>query len=159
VEAVLFIGVQGAGKSTFFVERFFHTHVRISLDLLRTRRRERLLLEVCLAAQQRFVVDNTSTRREERQRYIELAQAAGFRVIGYWFDVPLGDALARNARREGRHLVPAKGVAGTWKRLEPPSLDEGFAELWRVRVLGPGRYEVEQLSLAAAGQPERPNQQ
>lgn len=43
-EAVIFVGVQGSGKSTFYRERFFDTHVRINLDMLRTRLKEQLLL-------------------------------------------------------------------------------------------------------------------
>jgi hypothetical protein len=39
VEAVIYIGLQGAGKSTFCRERLFHTHVRLSLDMLKTRHR------------------------------------------------------------------------------------------------------------------------
>jgi hypothetical protein len=30
MEAVLFVGIQGAGKSTFYLQRFFDTHVRIT---------------------------------------------------------------------------------------------------------------------------------
>lgn len=48
MEAVLFIGVQASGKSTFYRERFFSSHVRINLDMLKTRHREKRLLEVCL---------------------------------------------------------------------------------------------------------------
>lgn len=39
MEAVIFIGIQGAGQSSFYKERFFQTHVRSNLDMLRTRRR------------------------------------------------------------------------------------------------------------------------
>ena len=66
MEAVLFIGIPGSGKSSFFKERFFSTHVRISLDLLRTRHREELLLEACLGTEQRFVIDNTNPTTSER---------------------------------------------------------------------------------------------
>ena len=34
MEAVIFIGIQGTGKSSFYREQFFHTHVRINSDLL-----------------------------------------------------------------------------------------------------------------------------
>jgi predicted kinase len=40
MEAVILIGVQGGGKTSFFREHFLHTHVRISLDVLRKRHRE-----------------------------------------------------------------------------------------------------------------------
>jgi predicted kinase len=72
METVLLIGIQGAGKSTFYLQRFFHTHVRLSLDLLRTRHRERTLLEACLGAGQPLVVDNTNVTAAERARYIQL---------------------------------------------------------------------------------------
>jgi predicted kinase len=45
MEAVIFVGIQGTGKSTFYKERFFDTHVRINLDMLKTRHREKLLVQ------------------------------------------------------------------------------------------------------------------
>jgi predicted kinase len=39
VEAVILIGIQGSGKSTFFKEKFADTRVRINLDMLRTKNR------------------------------------------------------------------------------------------------------------------------
>jgi predicted kinase len=48
LEAILFIGMQASGKSTFFREHFFDTHVRINMDMLRTRNHEKLFLTACL---------------------------------------------------------------------------------------------------------------
>ena len=42
MEAVIFVGLQASGKSTFYRERFSRTHVRINLDMLKTRHRETL---------------------------------------------------------------------------------------------------------------------
>jgi len=42
MEMVLFIGIPATGKSTFYKERFFRTHVRVNRDMLRTARREEL---------------------------------------------------------------------------------------------------------------------
>ena len=53
MEAILFIGIQAVGKSTFYKERFFATHVRIRLDMFKTRQREQLILQACIAAQGR----------------------------------------------------------------------------------------------------------
>jgi predicted kinase len=132
MEAVILIGIQGAGKTTFYRERFSRTHVHISLDLLRTRHREKLLVERCLAVGQSFVVDNTNVLAEDRAAYIEAAHGAGFAVTGYFFDVRPGEALQRNAQRTGKQKIPAAGVMGTWKRLERPRRREGFERLYVV---------------------------
>src|SRR6266853_479136 len=81
MEAVIFVGVQGSGKTTFYRDRFFETHVRINLDMLKTRHREQLLLAACLAAKQPFVVDNTNPLPSDRARYIGVAREAGFRKL------------------------------------------------------------------------------
>ena len=129
MEAVLLIGIQGSGKSTFYRERFAGTHVRVSLDVEKTRARERALFDSSVRAGDNLVIDNTNVRRAERGAYINAAKAAGYRVIGYFFDVPLRQALGRNKLRSGREWIPAPGVIGTFKRLERPDLSEGFDEL------------------------------
>jgi predicted kinase len=134
VEAVIFVGIQGSGKSSFYRERFFRTHLRLNLDMLRTRHRERVLLHACLEAKQRFVVDNTNPRAVDRARYVEPARAAGFHVVGYYFQAALGEALARNAARPPTERVPTRGVVGTYKALEIPTLDEGFDALYYVAL-------------------------
>ena len=143
MEAVLLIGIQGAGKSTFYCRRFFHTHVRLSLDLLKTRRREMTLLEACLGARQPLVVDNTNVTADGRARYIRPAKAAGFRVTGYFFEPDPKGSLRRNNLREGKRRVPPAGLFGTLKRLQRPSPDEGFDELRRVLISESGEFRAE----------------
>lgn len=132
MEAVVLIGIQASGKSTFFRERFFDTHVRLNLDMLRTRNRERLLLQACIEGQQPFVVDNTNPLRAERARYIEPARAAGFRVVGYFFEPNPRAAAARNEARPAGKRIPRAGLFGTLKKLERPAKEEGFDELYSV---------------------------
>ena len=134
MEAVILIGIQGSGKTTFYQRRFSDTHVRLSLDMLRTRHRESLLVQACIAAQQPFVVDNTDVRKAERERFITPAKQARFRVIGYYFKPELRASIGRNNQRAGKKKIPAPGVIGTWKRLEPPSPEEGFDQLWIVEI-------------------------
>ena len=132
MEAILFTGLQGSCKSSFFKERFFDTHVRISLDLVRTRNRENRLVDLCLETQQRFVVDNTNASCRERQKYIERSKQSGFRVIGYYFRSRIAECVLRNQARQNR--VPELAILSTAKRLEIPSRREGFDELWYVFV-------------------------
>ena len=143
MEAVLLIGIQGAGKSTFYCRRFFHTHVRLSLDLLKTRRREAALLEACLGTGQSLVVDNTNVTAAERARYVLPAKAAGFRVAGYFFEPDPKNSLRRNNKREGKRRVPPAALFGTLKRLERPRLEEGFDEMYRVTVSEAGDFLAE----------------
>jgi predicted kinase len=144
MEAVIFVGIQAVGKSTFYRERFEDTHIRLNLDMLKTRRRERILLEACLAAKQPFVVDNTNVTCVDRTRYIAPARAAGFRVVGYYFRSSMRDAVERNSLRPGRKAVPEKGIAGTRRRLELPSLAEGFDQLYYVSIGEAGGFAVEE---------------
>lgn len=143
MQAIIFCGIQASGKSTYYKEHFFNSHVRISMDLLRTRNRERLFLESCIRSQMRFVVDNTNPTVAERQKYMELAKAARYEVIGYYFASTTQDAIARNSQRSGRFLVPEKGIYGTNKKLVKPSLAEGFDLLYHVSLQPNGTYTVE----------------
>jgi predicted kinase len=146
MEMLVFMGAQGAGKSTFYRERFFDTHVRVNLDMLRTRHRERILLQACFDMKQPFVVDNTNPTREQRSGYIALARAHRFSVIGYRFDAPLDELRSRNAQRSGKARVPEVAILSTLKKFEPPALDEGFDRLYRVNVQAAG-CSVTELSV------------
>ncbi|WP_208110044.1 AAA family ATPase [Methylocaldum gracile] len=140
----MFTGIQAAGKSTFFKACFVDTHIRINLDMLRTRHREKLLIDACLQAKQPYVVENTNLTREERARYIPSAKRAGFRVIGYAFRVELDEALVRNALRNTRRRVPEKAVRAAFRRWQPPSWEEGFDALFDVWSSG-GEFQVQAI--------------
>ena len=132
MEAVIFCGIQATGKTTFFKERFFNTHIRISLDQLNTRNKELRFIETCISTFHPFVIDNTNPSLEERAKYIAIAKANKFKVIGYYFQSKVSDALARNNQRTGKEKIPEIGIKGTFKRLSLPSIDEGFDELYYV---------------------------
>lgn len=134
MEAVIFVGVQGSGKTTFYKERFADTHVRISLDVLRTRRREELLLDACLQGKQSFVIDNTNPLPSDRARYIGPARAASFQVVAYYFETSLQDAIRRNNQREGKKRIPIAAVVGTFKKMQSPTLAEGFDAVYVVTI-------------------------
>ncbi len=144
MEAVILMGLQGAGKSSFYKERFFDTHLRLSLDVLRTRHRERVLLQACIETRQWFVVDNTNPTRAERQVYIQPARGAGFRVIGYYFQSRVEECKRRNEQRPTAQRVPLKGILGTAGRMELPSVSEGFDELHYVRIDDNGGFVIEE---------------
>ncbi len=134
MEAVILVGLQGAGKSSFYRERFFNTHQRISLDLLRTRHRERRFLQFCVETRLRFVVDNTNPTRADRAVYIQAAKEVRFRVVGYHFQSRVEDCMRRNENRPTPQRVPYQAILGTAGRMERPSIEEGFDELYYVKI-------------------------
>ena len=144
MEAVLFIGIQATGKSSFYKHRFYRTHVRVNYDMLKTRHREELLFNSCLEGKTKFVVDNTNLTNAERARYIVPARGAGFKVIGYFFESRVADALRRNNLRSPEERVPDKGILGSSGRLELPSWTEGFDDLFFVRLNGANDFTVEE---------------
>jgi len=143
MEAVILIGLPASGKSQFYRDRFVHSHRLISLDLVKNRRHEALLIEEHLSAKQPFVVDNTNPRIEDRLRYIQPAKEQNFKVIGYFFEPNLSEALERNEQRIGKARVPKPAILSTLKRLQRPSLEEGFDELYVVRSAPGKSFTVE----------------
>ena len=135
MEAIIFCGIQASGKTSFYKEHFFNSHVRVSMDLLNTRRKENIFLETCFQLQQRFVVDNTNVTAAERLKYIERAKEWKFKVICYYFHSTIGAAITRNKNRIGKEFVPAAGIGGTFKKLEPPEYAEGFDEIYKVEIV------------------------
>ena len=135
---VIMMGVQGSGKSTFFADYLAEDFVRVNLDTLKTRNRERLLIEECLATGKNYAVDNTNPTRADRERYIPAARAAGYRVIGYWIRTRVETCLVRNSGREGKARVPDVAIYATARKFEQPDFEEGFDELYIVENDGAG---------------------
>ncbi len=125
IECVVLVGVPAAGKSSLYRQRFESTHRRVE---------DRRLVDAALAAGASVVVDNTNPRRADRARLIASARARGARVVGYFFDVTTRAAVARNAVRTGKDKVPNVAIFTVAKRMEPPTYDEGFDELYRVTI-------------------------
>jgi predicted kinase len=135
MEAIIFCGIQGSGKTSFYKQYFFDTHLRISLDQLNTRNKEGKFIDVCVAVHQQFVVDNTNPTRADREKYIRIAKQHKYKVKGYFFQSDLAAAVQRNNLRGGKACIPEIGIRSTWKRLEPPVMEEGFDELYIVELL------------------------
>ena len=139
-ELVIFVGLQASGKSTFVREGFAATHEHVSKDLFRNNRnrnrRQEELVEAALRSRSPVVVDNTNPTVEDRRPLVELGRRFGAKIVGYHFESGERACLARNARREGKARVPDVAIFATAKRLVPPSREEGFDEIYRVRPDG-----------------------
>ncbi|MBP3922427.1 MAG: ATP-binding protein [Ruminiclostridium sp.] len=129
---VIIIGIQGSGKSTFYNKFLRDEFVRVNLDTLKTRHREKLLIEECIENKKSFAVDNTNPTRLDRERYIPLAKAAGYRIVGYFMQSKIRECIERNNKRQGKERIPEGAIVCTSNKLEMPSYEEGFDELYFV---------------------------
>ncbi len=135
MEAILLIGLPASGKSTFYKQNFFNTHLRISNDLLKTKNRESKLLAFCFATRMKIVLDNTHVSRATRQRSIAVLKENRYKIIGYYFKTDLARSFEWNQLRPASEVVPDVGILDKHKNLELPSIEEGFDDLFYVESL------------------------
>ena len=159
VECILLIGLPASGKTTFYRAFFSASHVHISKDLWPNaagrQARQMRELQSALSAGSPVVIDNVNASRADRAPTIAAARAAGARVIGYFFDVTTRQAVARNAERQGKSKVPNVAIFTAAKRLERPTPDEGFDQLFRIEITADRDYRVEPVGLTTrADDPE-----
>ena len=140
-QAVILMGIQASGKSTFYQQILQQTHAHISLDVLRTRGREQRALTQCLAEGKSFIIDNTNPTKEDRQRYIPIAKQHGYHVIGIFFQSIVKDCIRRNERRN-KGIMP-KAIACTSNKLEMPSRTEGFDEIFFAKMNNDNGFDIE----------------
>ena len=142
---MILVGLPGSGKSSLVRDRFGATHDHVSKDLLPSARdkgiRQLALVEQSLRAGRSVVVDNTNPRVADRAPLIAAARRHGARAVAYVLDTARGECLARNRKREGKARVPDVAVHVAASRMQPPTREEGFDEVFTVRAAG-GTFEV-----------------
>lgn len=146
MELVIFIGLQAAGKSTFFRTHFASTHELVSKDCFRNNknpsRRQSQLIEAALKDGRSLVVDNTNPTVEDRAAIIQLGRLYKAEIIGYYFKSQVKPSLERNQQREGKARVPDVAIYATMKKLVKPNYAEGFDKLFYVSIAGNGDFKV-----------------
>lgn len=141
----IMIGIQGSGKSTFCNERLAE-FIRINLDTLHTRNKENIAINKIIAGKNPIVIDNTNTTVGERAKYILKGREAGYRIIGFFMQSKLRDCIARNEQREGKERIPNKAIACTSNKMELPSYNEGFDEIYFVSIED-GKFRIKDWRL------------
>ena len=150
LECIILVGLQGAGKTTLYRQRFAASHAHVSMDLFPNARHKsaRLLRELARALDEgcSVVVDNTNPTPEVRAPLIAAAVARGAQVIGYSVEATPVEALARNRMREGKARVPDVAIHSTARRLQPPRRSEGFDRLYRACPGEDGAFQITEIA-------------
>lgn len=132
-ELIIFIGLPGSGKTTFYQRHFASSHVQISKDRMphnrRPERRQQQLVGEALQHGRSVVVDNTNPSVESRAALLEIGRANGAVLIGYYFEVPKTVCVERNRQRTGRAKVPDVAIYVTAAKLRPPQPEEEYDEV------------------------------
>lgn len=89
-----------------------------------------------------MLVDNTNPTPEDRRPLIELGRRYGAMAVGYHFASGVRECVERNDKREGKAEVPEVAIYATAKKLVPPAYEEGFDEIFSVRIVGNSGFEV-----------------
>jgi aryl-alcohol dehydrogenase-like predicted oxidoreductase len=173
-DVVLVMGIPGAGKHRLAEEYVARGYVRLNRDERGGSLRELAveLDEQLSAGVRRVVLDNTYLTRAARSHVIEAAGRHRVAARCIWLDTPLAQAqvnvvertlerlgslptpeeLRGLARREPGVLAPTSQMR-TLRELEPPSADEGFADVEHVpfeRAPSAGRVRAGVFVAAAA---------
>lgn len=127
----ILIGIQASGKTTF-CEEYFSNVYTVSLDIIKTRKKEDKIIAELVNTNKSFVIDNTNPTKAERKKYIDIAKQNGYKTVGIYFRSSINESAKRNTKRGNK--VPLKGILSTAKKLEQPSYSEGFNELFYVKI-------------------------
>jgi len=152
-EVVLVMGIPGAGKSRVAEDYVARGYVRLNRDERggSLRALAEALDEELGAGVRRVVLDNTYLTRAARSYVLDSAGRRGIPARCVWLDTPLAQAqvnlverlldrlgslpspeeLRVLARRGGGVLAPTSQMR-TFRELEPPSADEGWAAVEQV---------------------------
>jgi predicted kinase len=148
LELIVLMGLQAAGKTSFYRHFFEKTHEIVSKDLMKNRKAKSILQEKLirqiLASNKSVVVDNTNMTFKNREELISLAKHFGAKTILYYFPLTVAESLIRN-KGINRNEVPPVAIYSAAKNLDPPGPSEGFDEVYLVRMELKDKFHVERL--------------
>jgi bifunctional polynucleotide phosphatase/kinase len=119
-ELVVFVGMPGCGKSTYYRDHF-SDYVHVNQDTLKTRAKVLKTIKDSASKGLSMVVDATNPALQTRQDYYDLVDGLGYKISVYYFT---RDGRGWNDLRRPNH-VPTIVYHKYFKNLDPPPKGEG----------------------------------
>jgi predicted kinase len=85
---------------------------------------------ILLSQDRHIIIDATHLTKGSRMQWIRIADEFDCHIRIFWHDTPLDECKRRNAARERQ--VPEDVMDRMAEGFEPPTLDEGFQNVYRV---------------------------
>lgn len=148
----MLIGLPGSGKTTWRNQILFSPDVFSPDDILEEKFRYQWTpqhaSEAWSTAYQKFgkflicnndaigVFDAVFPTPRDRGHIIQIAKGAGCIVHAVYFDTPYEVCKSRNDQRPDHRRVPDKAMVSFYKRMTPPTVEEGFDSVEYVSYKG-----------------------
>ena len=122
-ELVIFVGMPGSGKSTYY-SKYLNDHIHIEQDKLGSRAKVLKLLDKSLESGKSIVIDSTNTKQENRLEFYEKAINYGYTIKVLYF---LINGTGFNKLRS--FPVPDIAYHIYFKNLDPPTYENTPGDL------------------------------
>ena len=144
MKLVITVGLPGSGKSTYLA--------RLGVNAISSDEVRRLIVDdphdqtihnrvfaaIRYLVRQRIAVgrpetyvDATHLRAWERRPYVKMAERYRCKLEAFYFDVPVEVCIERNRQRQP--MVPEEAIREMARVMIPPTTEEGFTRVIRVR--------------------------
>ena len=77
--------------------------------------------------------DATNVNRKSRKQIFKDYKGVADKIVAYYFDIPVEEAIKRNNARQ--RVVPEEAIMRMYGNLNPPTLEEGFDEILRIETV------------------------
>uniref|UniRef100_A0A7S0FJC5 Polynucleotide kinase 3'-phosphatase n=1 Tax=Pyrodinium bahamense TaxID=73915 RepID=A0A7S0FJC5_9DINO len=140
-ELIVVVGPPGSGKSSMATAKF-PGYARANQDTLKTKEKCIKAVADALKAGKSAIVDNQNKDKATRKGYLNAAKAAGVPARAVLLEVPKELCFHLNCyrfmnKRSPEHraeTVPDMVIHGYFKNVEPPTKEEGFADVLTVTM-------------------------
>lgn len=146
-QMIVMVGFPASGKSSYVQEHYKNSHVRVNLDTIKKRDKERTILTAILSTGVNVVIDNTNLTIEHRKRYTDMAKDYGYSVTALCIDVPAAECISIDNKRHKSEKVGTRWINALVRSYELVNEYEDFEDVIVIKPTPVTNFENQTLSL------------